>query len=66
MQKRSLTSAVKKVIREFTAGLKANGFKKTIAQYGWKVFAAVFFYYLVRDVVLYILIPIWGARVLLK
>ena len=41
---------------------REQGFKAIIARYGWKFFAVVFCYYLVRDVTLYILIPYWIAE----
>ncbi len=31
-------------------------------RYGWKVGAAIFLYYLVRDTILYIILPLWIAR----
>lgn len=36
---------------------RTKGFKALIKHYGWKFFLAVFCYYLVRDVTLYILLP---------
>jgi len=44
---------------------KARGFKEFVRQKGWKVVAAVFLFYLVRDSILYILIPVLAARGLL-
>ena len=40
----------KKIVRE-------EGFKSLFRKYGWKLVAAIFVYYLVRDVTLYILLP---------
>lgn len=42
--------------------LKQNGLRVTIKRYGWKFFAIIFCYYLVRDVTLYIVIPWLIAR----
>ncbi len=39
------------------AVLKTDGFKGLIKRYGWRVAAAVFVYYLVRDVTLYVALP---------
>ncbi len=36
---------------------RKEGFKALIKRYGWKFFAVVFFYYLIRDIFLYILLP---------
>lgn len=36
---------------------KEGGLKAVIKKYGWKVFAAFFFYYLTRDLLLYVLLP---------
>lgn len=41
---------------------KAKGFKALIKKYGWKFFAIVFFYYLIRDLTLYIVIPYLAAK----
>ena len=46
----------------FAQSLKRDGMKTTFKRYGWKVFAVLFAYYLVRDVTLYIVIPWWVAR----
>lgn len=41
---------------------RGEGFRGTFRRYGWKLFAAFFVYYLVRDVTLYILIPYLAAK----
>lgn len=46
--------------------LRVNGFRKTMALYGWRIFAVVFVCYLIRDVVLYILLPWWVAHAFVK
>lgn len=46
-----------KILKEIKATFKESGFKGVTQKYGWKLFAAVFVYYLVRDVTLYILLP---------
>lgn len=46
---------VKKVFRE-------GGIKGVIQRFGWKIFAAFFVYYLIRDVTLYILLPWYLAN----
>ena len=35
-------------------------------RYGWKVGVAIFLYYLVRDTVLYIILPLWIAGEILR
>jgi hypothetical protein len=47
--------------QEMKVTWKTEGFKALISRYGWKFFALVFCYYLVRDVTLYILIPYFVA-----
>lgn len=42
--------------------MKEGGIKKLFKVYGWKAAAAIFVYYLVRDVTLYIVIPWLVAR----
>lgn len=49
-------------IREYVKIWKAEGFKELIRQKGWRVVAIVFFYYLIRDSTLYILIPYLIAK----
>jgi len=44
-------------IRDYVKIWKEEGFKALIKQKGWRVFAIIFFYYLIRDSILYILIP---------
>ena len=39
-----------------------NGFKKTVKKYGWKLFAIIFLYYLIRDSILYIIIPYFALK----
>lgn len=44
-------------IRRMKIILRELGFKALIRQYGWKLAVIVFFYYLIRDSILYLLIP---------
>jgi len=44
-------------IRDYVKIWKEQGFKELIKQKGWRVFAIIFFYYLIRDSFLYILLP---------
>jgi len=39
-----------------------NRIKKFYNKYGWKAVVAIFFYYLIRDVSLYIILPWMIAR----
>lgn len=41
---------------------KEAGIKGLYKRYGLKLFVAFFFYYLIRDVAIYILIPWWIAQ----
>lgn len=41
---------------------KNQGFKQLIKQKGWKIFLIIFLYYLIRDTLLYIVIPFFIAR----
>ncbi|NUN05966.1 MAG: hypothetical protein HUU57_09405 [Bdellovibrio sp.] len=51
-----------KVIREAKQVFREGGLKAVIRRYGWKFFAVFFIYYLVRDVTLYILLPLYLAN----
>lgn len=42
--------------------VKRRGFRELLRQRGWKFIAAVIAYYLVRDSVLYIVVPLLLAR----
>ena len=44
-------------LRENIKYYKKNGFKKTIKKLGWKVILLIFMYYLIRDSILYNIIP---------
>lgn len=46
-----------RILKEIKSTFKESGFKGVTQKYGWKLFLAVFVYYLVRDVTLYIVIP---------
>lgn len=49
-------------LKQMKENFKLHGFKGLIRIYGWKLVAAVFVYYLIRDSILYILIPWLIAR----
>ena len=48
--------------KEYKEVFKQGGLKGLITQYGWKLVVAVFLYYLIRDSILYILIPYLIAK----
>ena len=48
--------------KEYRQVLKEQGFKGLVKKYGWKLVVAVFIYYLIRDSILYILIPYLIAK----
>ena len=55
---------LKKQIRQLKAELKEFGVRGLIKRRGWRLVLAVFVAYLIRDVVLYVLIPLavyWGV-----
>ncbi len=47
--------------KEIVIYLRLNGFKMTFSKYKWKFALVIFFYYLVRDLLIYVVIPmsIW-------
>ena len=51
-----------KIIREYRKTLREKGVKGFIKTYGWKVVFGVFMFYLIRDSILYILIPYMIAK----
>ncbi|MCI0695605.1 hypothetical protein L0337_26820 [candidate division KSB1 bacterium] len=50
------------IIQEWTALLREKGIKGFLREKGWKVLAAIFVFYLVRDTVIYLLIPFLIAQ----
>jgi hypothetical protein len=42
---------------------RQSGFKALIAKYGWRFFAIVFCFYLIRDITLYLVLPYMVAQV---
>ena len=42
--------------------LKEQGIKALFQKYGWKLVAVLFFYYLVRDLTLYVFLPMLLIR----
>ena len=50
-----------KVLHELRKNTRVSGIKEAIKlmvrKYGWKVGLAIFMYYLIRDVTLYIILP---------
>lgn len=51
-----------KFIQEARQVRKESGYRGLVKRYGWKLFAVFFTYYLVRDSILYILLPYLIAR----
>ncbi len=54
-----------KIIQEWTALLKEKGLREFLKQKGWKIVVAVFLFYLIRDSLLYLVLPYLAARGLL-
>ena len=53
-----------KQIAQLKAELKEHGLKGLVKRRGWRLVLAVFVAYLIRDLVLYVLIPLavyWGV-----
>ena len=53
---------VPKWVKKYIQIYKERGFKALIKEAGWKVVVGVFLFYLVRDLILYVLIPYLIAR----
>ncbi len=45
------------MLKEVKTTFKEGGFKGLRKKYGWKVFACIIAYYLIRDITLYVVIP---------
>lgn len=46
-----------KTLIELKDTFRASGLKGVFKKYGWKIFAVFFVYYLIRDLILYVLLP---------
>lgn len=46
-----------KTLAEIRATFRESGLRGVAKKYGWKLFLAFFMYYLIRDAILYLLIP---------
>ncbi|MEW5874733.1 MAG: hypothetical protein AB1752_06080 [Candidatus Zixiibacteriota bacterium] len=57
-------------LRETARGIwkefRANGLRGVVRVYGWKLLLGVFLFYLIRDTVLYILIPLIAGTAIWK
>jgi hypothetical protein len=49
-------------VKAWVSLIREKGLKQFVREKGWKLVVAVFLFYLVRDSVLYILVPILIAR----
>lgn len=49
-------------LRDVRATWKAEGFRGAVRRYGWKLIVVLFCVYLVRDLVIYLLLPYLIAR----
>lgn len=63
---KSIRRALKpKIIVEWTALLREIGFKGFIKKKGWKIVFTIFMFYLIRDSLLYLILPYFAAHGLL-
>ena len=53
-----------RALQNVKATYAEGGFRGLRAKYGWKLFAAIFCYYLIRDTLLYIVLPLFGVKAL--
>jgi len=58
----SILSRLRAIASEGRKTLKESGVKGLLRRYGWKVLALVLVYYLVRDTLLYLILPYLIAR----
>ena len=62
VQENALFRFSKHTIIDSALILKRFGLKELVRQRGWKFLLAIFAYYLVRDTILYLVIPLCVAR----
>jgi hypothetical protein len=56
-------ASFKNQISSIRTEFKAGGFKGVFKKFGYKLFLIFFFYYLIRDLIIYVLVPYLVARV---
>lgn len=59
---KSETSGFKKILTDCRDTLKHGGIKALIKKYSWKILLIFFLFYLIRDTILYVLIPYLVAK----
>jgi hypothetical protein len=62
MQQNPLCRVYKHYIIDSVLILKRHGFRELVRQRGWKFLLAIAGYYLVRDTMLYVAVPLLVAR----
>lgn len=53
---------IRTLLSEVRITFRAGGVRGVLQKFGWKILAAFFLYYLIRDSILYILIPYLIAK----
>ena len=53
---------IREIANEARGTYKVSGFKGLLARYGWKMVGLIVVYYLVRDTLLYLVLPYLIAR----
>jgi hypothetical protein len=61
MKKNFIKSVYKHFITDSIRIVKESGLKELLRRRGWKFFLIIFLYYLIRDSILYIIIPFYVA-----
>jgi hypothetical protein len=62
MQQNPLLRLYKHYVIDSALILKRHGFKELVRRRGWKFLLAIAGYYLVRDTILYVALPLFVAR----
>ena len=57
-----INKLIPKFLRESINYFRKNGFKKTLKKLGWKMILLIVLYYLIRDSILYIIIPYFVGK----
>lgn len=59
---RKWTGALRRLKQAIVAEFKTNGWRGVIRAYGWKLLLAVCVFYLIRDTILCIILPLLAGR----
>ena len=62
VERPKIKSRTRSLFADIRSVWRVGGFRGVARKFGWKVFAVFFFYYLIRDLTIYVLVPSLVAK----